>query len=93
MRARNVNLTDHLTRFIDDNVETGRFQNASEVVREGLRLLERRQREDDLKLERLRQEVEVGRRDAEASRTIRIEPGYAEAFLAGLGRTGSRTGG
>ena len=91
MPARNVNLTDHLTRFIDDNVETGRFQNASEVVREGLRLLEHRQREEDLKLERLRQAVEVGLRDAEAGRTIRIEPGGAAAFLAGLGRTGTRT--
>jgi antitoxin ParD1/3/4 len=90
MPARNVSLTDHLTRFVDDNVETGRFQNASEVVREGLRLLELRQREDDLKLERLRQEVEIGRKDAEAGRTILIEPGGTAAFLAGLGRTGVR---
>jgi antitoxin ParD1/3/4 len=90
MPARNVNLTDHLTRFIDANVETGRFQNASEVVREGLRLLELRQQEDDLKLERLRQAIEVGLQDERAGRTVRIAPGETGAYLAGLGRTGHR---
>lgn len=88
MAARNVNLTDHLADFVDANVATGRFQNASEVVREGLRLLEQRQREDELKLERLRQAVEIGRDDARRGRTVRIEPGQTGAFLAGLGRTG-----
>ncbi|HQR90341.1 MAG: addiction module antidote protein [Caulobacter sp. 12-67-6] len=91
MAARNVNLTDHLANFVDANVATGRFQNASEVVREGLRLLEQRQREDDLKLERLRQAVELGREDARHGRTLRIEPGEVDAFLAGLGRTGRPT--
>jgi putative addiction module CopG family antidote len=51
MPARNVNLTDHLAEFIDASVDSGRFQNASEVVREALRLLEERQGEDELKLE------------------------------------------
>ncbi len=46
MPARNVSLTQHLAEFLDRNVETGRFSNASEVVREGLRLLEQRQAED-----------------------------------------------
>jgi antitoxin ParD1/3/4 len=88
MAARNVNLTDHLADFVDANVATGRFQNASEVVREGLRLLEQRQREDELKLERLRQAVEVGREDAKRGRTVRIEPDQIGVFLAKLGRTG-----
>ena len=88
MAARNVNLTDHLADFVDANVATGRFQNASEVVREGLRLLEQRQREDELKLERLRQAVEVGREDAKRGRTVRIEPDQIGVFLANLGRTG-----
>ena len=37
-----------LVAFVDQNVKTGRFSNASEVVREGLRLLEQRQAEDAL---------------------------------------------
>ena len=39
MPTRNVNLTDHFDRFIEDEVTSGRFSNASEMVREGLRLL------------------------------------------------------
>ncbi len=45
MPTRNVNLTEHLDRFVDARVSSGRFSNASEVVREGLRLLEQRERE------------------------------------------------
>lgn len=50
MPTRNVNLTDHFDRFVEAGVTSGRFSNASEVVREGLRLLEQRQQEDAAKL-------------------------------------------
>jgi antitoxin ParD1/3/4 len=35
----NVSWTPELEKFVDGKVETGRYNNASEVVREGLRLL------------------------------------------------------
>ena len=54
MPTRNVNLTDHFDRFIESGIKTGRFSNASEVVREGLRLLEQREQEDKAKIEWLR---------------------------------------
>jgi len=54
MPQRNVNLTDHFDHFIDAHIESGRFSNASEMVREGLRLLEQREREDEAKLTWLR---------------------------------------
>ena len=54
MPTRNVNLTDHLDTFIEDNVGSGRFSNASEVVREALRLLEQREAEERAKLAWLR---------------------------------------
>ena len=54
MPTRNVNLTDHLDRLIETGISSGRFSNASEVVREGLRLLEQREHEDQAKLEWLR---------------------------------------
>jgi antitoxin ParD1/3/4 len=38
-----VNLSDHFCSFIDEQVAGGRYGSASEVVREGLRLLEERQ--------------------------------------------------
>jgi antitoxin ParD1/3/4 len=36
----NVSLTPELDQFVQDRVASGRYQTASEVVREGLRLLE-----------------------------------------------------
>ncbi len=54
MPTRNVNLTEHFDRFIEDGITSGRFSNASEIVREGLRLLEQRELENKAKIERLR---------------------------------------
>ena len=54
MPQRNVNLTDHFDEFIDMKIESGRFSNASEIVREGLRLLEVREREDEARIAWLR---------------------------------------
>jgi antitoxin ParD1/3/4 len=60
MPTRNVNLTEHFDRFIETRITSGRFSNASEVVREGLRLLEQREREDKAKLEWLRGAAKEG---------------------------------
>src|SRR5580704_7554704 len=60
MPTRNVNLTDHFDRFIEAGITSGRFSNASEVVREGLRLLEQREREDNAKIEWLRGAAKEG---------------------------------
>jgi putative addiction module CopG family antidote len=42
---RNVNLTDELDRFVAKRVKTGRYENASEVVRAGSRTLEREEQQ------------------------------------------------
>src|ERR1022692_4623633 len=60
MPTRNVNLTEHFDRFIETGVTSGRFGNASEVVREGLRLLEQREQEDKARLEWLRAAAKEG---------------------------------
>jgi antitoxin ParD1/3/4 len=60
MPTRNVNLTEHFDRFIETGIASGRFSNASEVVREGLRLLEQREREDKAKIEWLRAAAKAG---------------------------------
>ncbi|MGA2537930.1 MAG: type II toxin-antitoxin system ParD family antitoxin [Terracidiphilus sp.] len=60
MPTRNVNLTPELDKFILTRVESGRFENASEVVRAALRNLEREERLYEAKLESLRAAIDAG---------------------------------
>jgi antitoxin ParD1/3/4 len=56
----NVNLTDELDRFVATKVKSGRYENASEVVRAGLRTLEREERQYEAKLAGLRAAIDEG---------------------------------
>ncbi|HZK82820.1 MAG TPA: type II toxin-antitoxin system ParD family antitoxin [Humisphaera sp.] len=58
--TRNIALTPRLDRFVETTVRSGRYQSASEVVREGLRLLEEREQHRIGALARLREEIETG---------------------------------
>jgi antitoxin ParD1/3/4 len=60
MPTRNVNLTPELDNFIAAKIESGRYENASEVVRAALRELEREEKEYDLKMAALTQALEEG---------------------------------
>jgi len=60
MPTRNVNLTDELERFVLTKVESGRYENASEVVRAALRTLEREEQEYEAKLTALRTAIDEG---------------------------------
>jgi len=60
MPTRSVDLTDHYDQFIDVGVRSGRFSDASEIVREGLRLLEQREQEDQARLDWLRGAAKEG---------------------------------
>ena len=58
--TRNVNLTEELDRFVLEKVETGRYENASEVVRAALRTLEREERQYEAKLAALGSAIDEG---------------------------------
>jgi antitoxin ParD1/3/4 len=60
MPTRNVVLTRHQEELIAELVDSGRYQNASEVLREGLRLVEQREAADAAKLEALREAARIG---------------------------------
>ena len=60
MPTRNVNLTDELDRFVLSKVKTGRYENASEVVRAALRSLERDEEQYEAKLAALRAAIDEG---------------------------------
>ena len=68
MPTRNVVLTAHQSDLVEELVRTGRYQNASEVLREGLRLVQAREAEQAAKLAALREAVAVGIADIEAGR-------------------------
>ena len=82
MSTRNVSLTDPLARFIDDSVRSGDFQNASEVVRAGLRLLKRQTERDALLEARLRAAIDEGIADMEAGRFEEVDDAWFEALGA-----------
>ena len=56
----NVSLTPELESLVEQKVASGFYQTASEVVREGLRLLVERDRVREARLESLRADVAVG---------------------------------
>src|SRR5438093_11119216 len=58
--TRNINLTEHLDHFVERQVASGRYSNASEIVREALRLLEEQEQERKAKLGVLRQAAKQG---------------------------------
>ena len=60
MPTRNVNLTKELDRYVATKVKSGRYENASEVVRAGLRTLEREEQEHAAKLAALRAAIDEG---------------------------------
>lgn len=68
MPTRNVVLTDSQAKFVEQMVSSGRYQNSSEVLREGLRLVQAREAEQTAKLAALREAVAVGIADIEAGR-------------------------
>ncbi len=58
--SMNVSLTPELESLVNKKVKTGRYNSASEVVREALRLLEEQDRIRELRCEKLRQEIMKG---------------------------------
>lgn len=90
MPTRNVNLTDHFDRFIESGVASGRYGNASEMIREGLRLLEQRTREEQSKLKWLRGAVKEGLNEIDRSEYTTLRSGQAiDDFIHQLGEEAS----
>jgi antitoxin ParD1/3/4 len=82
----NISLTPELEEFVSSRVESGRYQSASEVVRQGLRLLQDSEMTREAQLERLRQQIQIGLDQADRGELLDGETVFEEL----LRRTPSR---
>ncbi len=92
MPTRNINLTEHYDRFVEEQVEAGKYTNASEVLRAGLRLLEQQTHSDEEKLTLLRKLATEGFRSLDQGRGLNIssEGGLRKA-ISKIGRRAARS--
>ena len=89
MPTRNVVLTDHHEKVIAALVESGRYQNASEVLREGLRMIEQREAMEAAKLKSIQAAAQVGFKDIDDGRFIDLADAELESVISDLGRQAS----
>jgi antitoxin ParD1/3/4 len=90
MPTRNISLTPEQDAFVEKIVNDGEYQNASEAVRDALRALQQRRREDALKLKRLRLEIKAGAEALERGAFSEIADADLERHLEGLAERAGR---
>ncbi|MEP7303823.1 MAG: type II toxin-antitoxin system ParD family antitoxin [Caldimonas sp.] len=86
MPTRNVVLSERQQQRVETLVQSGRYQNASEVLREGLRLIDERERLEGAKLKALKQAARQGWADVSAGRYVDVADDRLEDFVGQLGR-------
>jgi antitoxin ParD1/3/4 len=74
----NVSLTEEFERYINQKVESGLYHSASEVVRDGLRLMKERDELHQSRLAELRKEIAIGIEQADRGQ---VRP-FDEATMA-----------
>jgi antitoxin ParD1/3/4 len=86
MPTRNVVLTDYHEKVIAELVGSGRYQNASEVMREGLRLIEAREARELAKLKALQEASRLGFADLDEGRFRDVAADDLETIIEDVGR-------
>ena len=84
MPTRNISLTAEQDAFVENVVKAGEYQSASEAVRDALRVLQQRRREDVLKLKALRARIEAGAEALDRGDFVDVEDVELDGFLEGL---------
>ncbi len=80
-RNTSVSLGDHFTEFVQEQVASGRYATASDVLRAGLRLLEREEEE----LAWLRERIAESDADIEAGRVHEVNDAYWDMLDRAVG--------
>ena len=84
MPTRNISLTAEQDAFVQEVVEAGEYQNASEAIRDALRVLQQRRREDSLRLKALRAQIKAGIDALERGDFAEIDDADLEGYLERL---------
>ena len=87
MPTRNISLTAEQDAFVQEVVDAGEYQNASEAIRDALRALQQRRKEDGLRLKALRAQVRIGADALDSGDFAEIEGVDLEGYLERLTRT------
>ncbi len=74
----NVSLTPELEKFVSRKVESGLYQSASEVIREGLRLLDGQDRQREIQLAEVRKKIQTGLAQLDRGEGIPGDEVYAQ---------------
>jgi antitoxin ParD1/3/4 len=85
----NVHLTPELERLVQNKVQSGRYNSASEVVREALRLMEQKDEFRSIQLQELRSRVDKGLAQAECGEGADGET-FMQALIEDLDNTGAK---
>ncbi len=85
MPTRNISLTPEQDEFVDKIVKSGEYQNASEAVRDALRALQQRRREDELRLKALRAQIKAGADALRSGEFVEVDDDALDRYLEGLG--------
>jgi antitoxin ParD1/3/4 len=84
MPTRNISLTPEQDAFVEKVVEAGEYQNASEAIRDALRVLQQRRREDSLKLKALRAQIKAGADALDRGDFAEVDDADLEGYLERL---------
>ena len=84
MPTRNISLTAEQDAFVQEVVEAGEYQNASEAIRDALRALQQRRKEDSLRLKALRAQIKGGTHALDRGDFMEIEGVDLEGYLERL---------
>ncbi|MEN8258401.1 MAG: type II toxin-antitoxin system ParD family antitoxin [Thermodesulfobacteriota bacterium] len=74
----NVSLAPEMEKWISTKVKSGQYKSSSEVVRDGLRLLQNRENQRLAMLEELRHELMIGAKQLEAGKSQEFDTELVE---------------
>lgn len=84
MPTRNISLTPEQDAFVEKVVEAGEYQNASEAIRDALRVLQQRRKENSLRLKALRAQIKAGVDALDRGDFAEVEDADLEGYLERL---------